>query len=196
MCLELWKSLCPKVLSEPLLSPPCEHLSSVASSESAGCHRGTPAAPPGTACFQLTPRSRLCLGFCCLQQPRGCSAPVWPVPLCAFGTDVMKILLGRSWQPPDRVPAPLAGSTGEPAWLGGGDWFWGREGNGVGLGKGTSCSRDGHPLQSPARPQFLIAGNHKRGWRMCQQLWTHTEGRGGAQAPEHPEEAAPTSATT
>lgn len=50
VCLELWKSLCPNVLSL-LLSPPFEHLSSAASSGNAGCHRGTPAAPPGTACF-------------------------------------------------------------------------------------------------------------------------------------------------
>lgn len=63
-------------------------------------------APPGTAWFKLTLPAMLCPVFFWLQQPRGCSALVWPFPLRASGTDGMKIGLGQSWQPGRSVLDP------------------------------------------------------------------------------------------
>lgn len=48
---------------------------------------GCPPALPGAAWFKLALQARLCPVLFWLQQPPGCSEPVWPVSLCAFGTN-------------------------------------------------------------------------------------------------------------
>lgn len=114
VCLELWKSLS-KCFERAFCSPTlrASQLRGVL-----GKRWLSPWHPGCSARHRLFPINSMSVAlphfFSASSSPGAAQRLCGQFPLCAFGTEVMEILLGCSWQPPDQVPAPQTGSTGEP----------------------------------------------------------------------------------